>query len=104
VRRREAGLRVELADLGAWGERATLVSEYDPEADSIRVNRHAFEAVRASLGPAEAERFFACAVAHERFHRAQPLGSEAEAEAFAQATTDTDPRRYAALLRPRRRA
>jgi hypothetical protein len=89
--------RIELADLGEWGA-ATLVAEYDPEDDAIRVNARAVARVRAALGDAEAERFVACAVAHERAHRADPRASEAEAHAFARAACGVDPRRYEALL------
>ena len=37
---REAGVAIELADLGDWGT-ATLVAEYDPAGPVIRINARA---------------------------------------------------------------
>jgi len=96
--RRERPLNVEVTDIGAWG-RATLVAEYDPECNTIRVNARAVEHVRAALGDAETERFVAYAVAHERFHYEHPLASEAAAHDHARARCDLDPARFEAVLR-----
>jgi hypothetical protein len=89
---------VEIADLGRWGA-AHLLAEYDPEDDAIRVDARAVAAVAAALGPAEARRFVACAVAHESYHRAHPRATEADARRFARETTGGDADAYARLLR-----
>jgi len=92
---------VEIADLGAWTG-MMLVAEYDPEADAIRVNARAVARIRAALGAQEAARFVICAVAHERFHRSHPAAGEAEAHAYAEATSGVDPRLlYESVLRGR---
>ena len=75
-------MTVQIADLGDWGA-VTLAAEYDAEKDVIRVNARAVARVRSTLGEAAADRFVACAVAHERFHRAHPDATEAQAHAFA---------------------
>lgn len=85
-------------DLGTWGA-ASLLAEYDPEDGAIRVNARAVAAIRAALGPGEAERFVACAIAHERFHRAHPEASEGEAREAARLATGGDARVYARILR-----
>jgi hypothetical protein len=92
-----------VADLGSWGG-VTLVSEYDPEGDAIRINARAIACVRAALGRREARRFVACAIAHERFHRTHPRASEAQARAYAAALTGADAERYAAVLAAHARA
>jgi hypothetical protein len=92
------GAAVVVCDLGAWGA-ASLLSEYDPGDDAIRVNARAVERVRAMLGALAAEQFVACAVAHERFHREHPGCSEAEAHAFARATCGEDPKVFERALR-----
>jgi hypothetical protein len=74
---------VTFDDLGRWGG-ARLIAEYDPEADAIRIDRRAFERVRSSLGEDAARRFVAYALEHERFHRANPRASEAQAHAAAE--------------------
>jgi len=94
---------VELADLGDWGT-ATLVAEYDPAADVIRVDARAVNVVRRELGEAEARRFVRVAVAHEAYHRADPHATEAQAHAAAQAAGGGDPRAYEAVLRAARHA
>ncbi len=91
-------MTVEIVDLGSWGA-ASLLAEYDPEDDAIRVNARAVAAIRAALGPEEAERFVVCAVAHERFHRAHPAASEGEARDAARLATGGDARLYAQVLR-----
>ncbi len=91
-------MTVVVCDLGDWGA-ASLLSEYDARDDAIRVNVRAVERVRASLGDDAAGSFIACAVAHERFHRAHPGCGEAAAHAFALAETGADPRAFEAVLR-----
>ncbi|MDQ2858780.1 MAG: hypothetical protein M3R53_09055 [Candidatus Eremiobacteraeota bacterium] len=91
-------MTVEIVDLGAWGG-AALLAEFDAERDAVAVNLRAVARVRAVLGEAEARRFVACAVAHERYHRAHPGSSEAAAHAHAHAVCGVDPRRYEAALR-----
>ncbi|GAC1304009.1 MAG: hypothetical protein NVSMB19_14500 [Vulcanimicrobiaceae bacterium] len=91
-------MTVEIVDLGAWGA-ASLVAEYDPCDDAIRINVRAVELVRAALGDAEAERFTAVAIAHERCHRERPEASEAEAHAYAHAHSGIDPAPYERVLR-----
>jgi hypothetical protein len=90
-------MTIEFADLGSWGA-ATLVSEYDPDRDAIRVNARAVARVRRALGDAAAETFVALAIAHERFHRAHPHASESEAAAYAERATNVDARRFEIAL------
>ncbi len=66
---REAGVAIELADLGDWGS-ATLVSEYDPEGPVIRINTRALPtesscAVREHID---------AAIAHELYHHREARG------------------------------
>ncbi len=89
-----------VCDLGSWGA-AALLAEYDAHDDVIRINVRAVDAVRAAHGETAAERFIACAVAHERFHREHPEAGEAAAHAAAAAACGTDPRRFEAALRLR---
>ena len=96
-------MTVEIADLGRWGA-ASLVAEYDPSDDAIRVNVRAVAAIRAALGDGEAERFVTVAIAHERFHRDHPGATEAAAHAFARTTCDADPATYERILRSARDA
>jgi len=88
---------IVLADLGEWAG-ATLIAEYDPEDDAIRIDRRAVARIRARLGDAECERFIACAIAHERYHRAHPGASEAETLAWADRAAEADSAWYAAVL------
>jgi len=90
-------MTIEIADLGAWGA-ATLVSEYDPEGDAIRVNARAVARVRRALGDAAAESFVALAIAHERFHREYPDASERDVVAHAERATSVDARRFEIAL------
>ncbi len=83
--------RIEIVDLGTWGA-VELLAEYDPEDNAIRVNRNAVERLRATTGDAEAARFVACAVAHERYHRAHPHASEPEAQRHAREVSGFDAR------------
>ncbi len=90
-------MTIVLADLGDWAG-ATLIAEYDSEDDAIRIDRRAVARIRARLGEAECERFIACAVAHERYHREHRGASEAETRAWADRATGADSARYAAVL------
>lgn len=89
---------MQIADLGDWGA-VTLAAEYDAEEDVIRLNARALTLVRNALGEVAAEGFVACAVAHERFHRAHPGATEAQAHAYARAETGIDPGTFEAVLR-----
>lgn len=91
-------MTIAVCDLGDWGP-ASLLAEYDAGDDAIRVSARALERIRAVLGDRAAERFIACAVAHERFHREHPGGSEREAHAHAQASCGVDPGVFEAVLR-----
>jgi ribosomal protein S9 len=103
----EAGLAIELADLGDWGGR--LVSEYDPHARAIRINERALDAYRRTCGVRDVRSFIALAVAHELYHRFEAAGSvrrgatraqrEAAADAYARACVAVDAR-LAAFLEP----
>jgi len=98
-------MKIEIVALGTWGSGtwggARLLAEYDPEDDAIRIDANAVERVRRALGDAEAARFVRCAVAHERFHRAYPGATEAQAHAFARAVSGAEPRDFEAVLRGR---
>lgn len=96
-------MTVEITPLGTWG-RAGLLAEYDPESDTIRIDAVAVETIRGRLGAVEAEGFVTVAIAHERYHRANPGASEALAHAHARATTGRDPERYECILRDARSA
>jgi hypothetical protein len=89
---------IEVCDLGDWGA-ASLLAEYDPSDDAIRVNVRVVERVRAVLGDDAAQAFIACAVAHERFHREHPGASEDQAHASAREQSGSDPRAFEAVLR-----
>ncbi|GAC1397157.1 MAG: hypothetical protein NVS3B17_20130 [Vulcanimicrobiaceae bacterium] len=93
-------MTVEIVDLGDWAA-ATLVAEYDPHGDVVRVNARAVASVRRALGDDAAERFVAVAIAHESHHRTHPGATEREAHAAAYRTTGVDPMRYEAVLRAR---
>ncbi len=91
--------RLRIVALGTWAAGASLVAEYDPATDTIAVDARAVARVRAVAGPGAARRLVACAVAHERYHRAFPAATEAEADAFARRVTGDDPRTFESLLR-----
>lgn len=95
---------IEIVDLGTWGGRLHLLAEYDGTEDTIRVNARIVERVSVAAGEAEAARFVACAVAHERYHRAHPGASEGEARRYAAATSGFDAARLEALSLTSRRA
>jgi hypothetical protein len=84
------GVRVEVADLGAWGD-ARLLAEYDPDGPTIRVNERTLPhgsscAVRDAIDRA---------IAHELYHHREAIGEvprlrdrgarERAADAFAAA-------------------
>ena len=66
---REAGVRIEFADLGDWGI-DELRSEYDPGGPTIRVNTRILE----SLPENEIGEFIAFAVGHELYHHREARG------------------------------
>ena len=66
---RQSGVRVEFADLGAWGG-AQLRSEYDPQGPVIRINTRMLN----ETAPAECARFIAAAIAHELYHHREAAG------------------------------
>ncbi len=85
---RRLGLRIEIVDLGEWGE-AGLFAEYDAARRVIRVDAKRMHALRDGAR----RRFFATAVAHELYHHLESIGAvtrlrthaerEAAAAAFA---------------------
>jgi len=91
------GPRVVFADLGDWGP-VRLLAEYDA-AGVIRIDRAAVARVRAALGDDAAERFVACAIAHERRHAERPDASEAAARAAGAAAAGVAPDAFDAVLR-----
>jgi hypothetical protein len=101
----EAGVAIELADLGDWGGR--LISEYDPCARTIRINERALDAYRRTHGVRDVRSFIALAVAHELYHhreaalrvrrRATRAQREAAADAYARARVAVDARLAAFL-------
>ena len=56
-------MKVEIADLGEWGE-AELRSEYDPEGAVIRINARVLE----RLPEGERAEFISRAISHEFYH------------------------------------
>ena len=97
-----AGVRIELADLGDWGD-ATLVSEYDPAGPAIRINERAIDRYRTvcgALSSCDIRGFIDLAVAHELYHHREATGEiprlpdraarEAAADAFACAQVGPD--------------
>jgi hypothetical protein len=89
---------IEFVDFGDSGG-VLLLAEYDAECDTIRVNARAVERVRSVAGAAEAAAFVACALAHERFHRASPAASEAAANEQVRITLGGEPLRFETYLR-----
>jgi hypothetical protein len=67
---REAGIAIELADLGSWGD-AALVSEYDPAGPLIRINTRAIP----PGSPCEVREHIDRAVTHELYHHAEAAGT-----------------------------
>ena len=90
------GIRIEIEDLGTWGE-ALLVSEYEPKGPIIRVNQRAIDRLRATLGAAtsscDVRTLIDVAIAHEIYHHREAIGEverlpthaqrEAAADAYA---------------------
>ena len=66
---REAGVAIELADLGSWGD-ATLVSEYDPDGPVIRINTRAIPTGSSCDVREHIDR----AVTHELYHHGEATG------------------------------
>ncbi len=106
-----AGLTIELADLGDWGD-TRLIAEFDARARTIRINQRALDAYARACGaptaPAPArQRFVDLAVAHELYHQGEAAGTigraptragrEAAADAWARARVPVDPRLAAFL-------
>lgn len=90
--------RVEFVDFGAWSG-AALLAEYDASCDTVRINTRVLSRIRAGAGDARAESFIACALAHERFHRAFPRASEADAHEHVRAVTGVDPKSFELSVR-----
>jgi hypothetical protein len=67
---REAGIAIELADLGSWGD-ATLVSEYDPAGPVIRINTRAIPSGSSCNVREHIDR----AVTHELYHHGEAAGA-----------------------------
>jgi hypothetical protein len=67
---RSAGVAVELADLGDWGD-ATLVSEYDPDGPVIRINTRALPAGSSCA----VREHIDAAIAHELYHHKEAIGT-----------------------------
>lgn len=94
-------MSVEIVDLGDWGA-ASLLAEYDPASDAIRINARAVAAIRRALGDDAAERFTTVAIAHEAYHRAHPHASEAEVRAAIAVATGIDAAPFERVLRAAR--
>ena len=94
-------MTVEIVDLGTWGA-ASLLAEYDPASDAIRVNARAVDAVRRALGEGHARCFTTVAIAHEAHHRAHPHASEAEVRAAVASATGIDAGPYERVVRAAR--
>ncbi len=112
LRAQQVGIRIELADLGAW-DGAALIAEYDHLARVIRINERALAAFRQACGDLDScdvRRFIEHAVAHELYHHGEAIGEierlptraarEAAATAFARAQVPPD-RRLEAFLAAR---
>jgi hypothetical protein len=67
---RDAGIAIELADLGSWGD-AVLVSEYDPAGPVIRINTRAIPPGSSC----EVREHIDRAVTHELYHHAEAAGA-----------------------------
>jgi len=84
----DAGVAVELADLGDWGG-ARLIAEYDPTGPVIRID------ARERAAAADPLAFEELAIAHELYHHLERTGAvprlrsrrarEAAADAYARA-------------------
>ena len=88
LRARTYGVRVEVADLGDWGN-DELRSEYDPHGPTIRINARMVDALAAQAR----DRFTVLAIGHELYHHRERIGKiarepdrqarEAAADAYA---------------------
>jgi hypothetical protein len=67
---RAAGIAIELADLGSWGD-ATLVCEYDPAGPVIRINTRAIP----SGSSCDVREHIDRAVTHELYHHGEASGA-----------------------------
>lgn len=93
-RARDYGIAIVVEDLGDWGD-DELLSEYDPDVPTIRIN---VRVLRALSDGARAE-FIERAVAHELYHHRERIGEiarladrtarERAAEAFAAQLTES---------------
>lgn len=73
---RACGVRVEAADLGAWGG---VLAEYDARARTIRVSAGHLR----SLAPRARRRWLMHAVAHELYHHLERIGEAPQRESYA---------------------
>ena len=64
---RNAGIRVEIADIGHWSP-VLLIAEYDAHRRVIRINARAVERLRKRRGEDAARALCAAAIAHELAH------------------------------------
>jgi uncharacterized membrane protein len=86
------GVRVEVTDLGAWGD-ARLIAEYDPDGPTIRVNERTLPHGSSCTVREAIDR----AIAHELYHHREAIGEvariadrtarERAADAYAAALT-----------------
>lgn len=91
-------MKIAFVRLPAWPG-GLLAAEYDVTTDVARINSDAVARIRERLGGAAAERFIACAIAHERFHRDAPCASEADARAHVAQIFGDDAARFERALR-----
>jgi hypothetical protein len=63
------GVRIELDDLGGWGD-TRLVAEYDPDGPVIRVNERAVPQGSSCVVREHLDR----AIAHELYHHREAIG------------------------------
>ena len=90
------GVRVEVVDLGDWGN-DELRSEYDPHGPTIRINARIVEALVAQAR----DRFTVLAIGHELYHHRERIGEiarerdrdarEAAADAYARVFASESP-------------
>jgi hypothetical protein len=66
---RTCGVRVELSDLGDWGD-ASLIAEYDPDGPTIRINARALPRGSSCDVRDAIDR----AIAHELYHHHEAQG------------------------------
>jgi hypothetical protein len=88
------GLKVKIADLGAWAGGNELNSEYDARAGEIRINAR----IVSKLDGTERVAFVMHAIAHELYHHLETIGAverlperaarELAADAYARSLTE----------------